>query len=85
MAARFCANPDCGRDISHRRPQSTTCGHRCRSKVHRDSRACLRDELRDIAMKLVRDGEIDAEDAFTLTLFPTARILEALEARRQAA
>jgi hypothetical protein len=87
MAARRCANPDCGHDLSGFRPQAKTCSTACRVKVHRESRASRPDvfeELQDIAWRLVRQGEIAPADAVWYTAHPTPGILDALHARREA-
>ena len=66
MAARRCANPDCGRDLAGRRPQATTCSERCRVAKHRQSGF----EHERFVFEERRAGRISCEAALLWVLFP---------------
>jgi hypothetical protein len=69
MAARRCANPGCGRDITGRRAQATTCSTACRVRLHRQSKAALF-EHEPLVIEQLRARRLTSEDALLWVLFP---------------
>lgn len=86
-AARRCVR--CGGDLSGRRPQARTCSAVCRQAVSRQERAeaVAADErlvdllaLRDVALELVRRGELDGWEALELVVWPPDALRDAARA-----
>jgi hypothetical protein len=69
MAARRCANPDCGRDLTGFRPQAVTCSHRCRQKVYRHAQSS-RFEHEPLVVEQLRARRLKPEEALLWVLFP---------------
>ncbi len=73
----------CGERFSSTRPHTRTCSGACRQKLHVRARAIDAGLLRlgDLAWTLVRRGEISPDDALALVIWPSPRIMAALDVR----
>lgn len=73
----------CGDAFQSSRPHTRTCSHRCRQRLHVQSRIVTEELLllSDVAWRLVSRGEVSPVDALGLVIWPSDRILAALDAR----